>query len=664
MLKLKKRRPPLTLILVATLVALLALLATLQYRWLGEVSRGERERMQASLRAGAMRFGQDFNREITRAFLNFQLEKSSPADHAGAAYAERYDSWLRSAPYPRLVSELFLVEMDGGVAPRLFRFKREASAFEPADWPSEFAGLRQRFEQEHLSYSSQPGSDVEISLAPVAEDIPALVIPTIPLPPFLPPHRSKMFEEIDHPPFPGYTIVRLDLNYIKQEFIPALAKSYFSSGDGLDYNLTVVSRSDPGNVIYRSDATQSGEAPLSSDATANIFDLRLDQFDVMVLERSNHPGEAVPPARPFQGVKIARLQSPPRPEEREKDGRSRNVTFRYRNSLKEDQSGAALLNDMDGRWQLLIKHRAGSLEAAVGAARRRNLMVSFGVLLLLGASVGLIIISTGRARKLARQQMEFVAGVSHELRTPLAVICSAGENLADGVARAPRQVEQYGALIRNEGRRLTKMVEQVLEFAGAQAGRKTYQLRAVEVSDLVESALAACQPLLEEGGFQVDKEIEPSLPEVMADRAALERALQNLLGNAMKYAGESRRIELRARFQTGEDEPPPEVQIIVEDHGAGIDPGDLPHIFEPFYRGQEATSAQIHGSGLGLSLVKQTVEAHGGRVTVESERGRGSAFTLHLPAVAALVDHEAIEHKLSAVSYQLSAKDKKLSADS
>jgi signal transduction histidine kinase len=255
------------------------------------------------------------------------------------------------------------------------------------------------------------------------------------------------------------------------------------------------------------------------------------------------------------------------------------------------------------------------------------------VLLLLAVSVATILISTGRAQRLARQQMEFVAGVSHELRTPLAVICSAGDNLADGVIETPRQVEQYGALIRSEGRRLTKMVEQVLEFAGAQAGRKTYELRPIAVVDLIEGALAACQPLIEEGGFQIEKEIEANLPAVMADPSVLERALQNLLSNAMKYAGESRWIGLRAEV-TANDRRTLQVRITIEDRGPGIDPRDLPHIFEPFYRGQEATAAQIHGSGLGLSLVKHIMEAHGGSVSVESARGRGSSFTLHLPAVA------------------------------
>lgn len=663
-LKLFRRKPSLMLIMVATLAALLALLATLQYRWLGQVSQGERERMQASLRAGATRFGQDFNREITRAFLNFQLDKGSLTDKAGAAYAERYDNWTRNAPYPRLLSEIFLVEADTQGALRLSRFNRDASAFEPRAWPAEFAPLRERFEQEQRSYTSKSTTEIEIHLAPIAEEIPALVIPVMPVPPFERPEKDKVFQGIAHPLFQGYTILKFDSDYIRQEFIPTLAGRYFASGDGLDYNLAVISRSDPGNVIYRSDQNQSGEALDSGDATANILDLRVDQFDVLVLEKSAAQGEATTPGarRSFRGVRVARIHAPPPPSgpgevEEIKDRRSRSVTFRYHNSIKEGQSGAALANDSEGRWQLLIKHRAGSLEAAVTLARRRNLAISFGVLLLLAVSVGLILISTQRAQKLARQQMEFVAGVSHELRTPLAVICSAGENLADGVVASPKQIEQYGALIRGEGRRLTKMVEQVLEFAGAQAGRKTYELRPVAVDDLIEGALLSCQPLIEEGGFRVDKEIEPGLPKIMADRSALERALQNLLGNGMKYAGESRRIGLRARLEAAESRGQQEVRITIEDHGAGIGPRDLPHIFEPFYRGEAATSAQIRGSGLGLSLVKRTVEAHGGRVTVESARGRGSAFTLRLPVAAesSPADEHSIEEKRSAISGRQSA---------
>jgi signal transduction histidine kinase len=241
-------------------------------------------------------------------------------------------------------------------------------------------------------------------------------------------------------------------------------------------------------------------------------------------------------------------------------------------------------------------------------------------------------ISTRRAERLASQQISFVAGVTHELRTPLAVICSAGENLADGIIDTPQKAAHYGQVIYREGRRLTEMVEQVLEFAGAQSGRRRYELRSTEVADFVAGALAACQAQIQERDFSVETVIDPNLPPVRGDGAALKRAKQNLISNAIKYDGENRwaRIstQLWARKQGNE------VRITVEDRGLGISSADIAHIFEPFYRGHVAVAAQIKGSGVGLSLVKQIVEAHGGRVSVKSTPGTGSVFTLHLPIAA------------------------------
>src|SRR5262249_2849361 len=134
-------------------------------------------------------------------------------------------------------------------------------------------------------------------------------------------------------------------------------------------------------------------------------------------------------------------------------------------------------------------HRAGSLETAVARARTTNLAIGFGILLLLALSMALTLVAVQRERRLAQQQMDFVSGVSHALRTPLAVICSAGENLADGVVEDPQQSRQYGVLVRNEGRRLAEMVEQVLDFAGIQSGKSRYRFEPLDVEDLITGAL-------------------------------------------------------------------------------------------------------------------------------------------------------------------------------
>src|ERR1035438_6904398 len=153
--------------------------------------------------------------------------------------------------------------------------------------------------------------------------------------------------------------------------------------------------------------------------------------------------------------------------------------------------GALILPSVaEAPWQLLARHTGGSLEAVVAADRRRNLLLSFGVLSLLAVSMALIIVSTQRARRLARLQMEFVAGVSHELRTPVAVICSAADNLAEGFVGAKDQVKEYGALIRNEGRRLAGMIEQILRFAAGQSRPVSYDLGPVPVPEAVARVLA------------------------------------------------------------------------------------------------------------------------------------------------------------------------------
>jgi signal transduction histidine kinase len=288
----------------------------------------------------------------------------------------------------------------------------------------------------------------------------------------------------------------------------------------------------------------------------------------------------------------------------------------------------------EGRWRVAATHRAGSLEAAVATVRKRNLMLSSSILLLLTTAIGLIVVSARRAQTLARQQMEFVAAVSHELRTPVSVIGTAASNLADGVVADPARVRKYGETIQGESRRLAETVERVLQLAGIAAGSAAASRAPVPVADLVQQSLAACRPEIESKGVTVETDFPAPVPAVHGDAAALRSALQNLISNAVKYGGDARWVRITAqpsapaRGRSGSSY----VSISVADKGLGIAAEDRKHIFEPFYRGREAVSRQIQGSGLGLNLVARIAEAHGGRVEVTSEPGKGSVFTLVLPA--------------------------------
>jgi signal transduction histidine kinase len=257
--------------------------------------------------------------------------------------------------------------------------------------------------------------------------------------------------------------------------------------------------------------------------------------------------------------------------------------------------------------------------------------VSAGILVLLAASAVLIVVSAQRARRLADRQLDFVAGVSHELRTPLAVIGSAAENLADGVVTEPGSVRQYGRVIRDEGRRLGEMVEQVLDLAGTYSGRRALHAEDVVVGEILDEAVRAAGASFP--SLRLDTTVEPDLPILRADRAALVRAVRNLVENAAKHGGESAPVAIRAARarSSGRDE----VRLTVEDRGPGIPPEERPYLFEPFFRGRRAREGQVRGSGLGLSLVDRIVRAAGGRVEVASDPGRGAAFTIVLPVLSA-----------------------------
>jgi len=605
-----------------TLLALLPLLAVLQYRWIGQVSQAERERMQGSLRTATTLFAQEFNWELVRTCVAFQMDFATLRERDWQRYAERWEYWLRTASYPGLVSNLYFAEVVKGDQVRFLRLNPASVGFQPAGWPAGYQPLERRIAALARGDPSEAGPGMRPFRWTIAEEIPAVVLPIFeppqrgPLrrPEFGPPQPPAEIGPPQRPPLIGCSIVELNLAFLQSTLLPELARKHFATQGVFSYQVAIVSRSDPSKFVYRSEPKLAENLLASPDSTVNILRLNPDDFFRMSLELAG-AGGAPPGVAPATGVG--------RPPAEGLPGPGPGLGFLAKRPPRET-----------GHWQVAVKHRSGSLENAVAEVRRRNLAVSFGVLMLLGLGVAMMVVSTRRAQRLAKLQMEFVTGVSHELRTPLAVICSAADNLADGVVAPGEPQRQYGALIRNEGRRLTGMIDQILGFATA--GRKKYDLRPLDVAGLIDSALASSGPAIQEAGVEVTREIPPHLPPVVADAASVANCLQNLLSNALKYGlkydKETGWVGIRAVTAAGGGE----VQISVEDRGPGIDPQELPHIFEPFYRGARAVAAQIHGTGLGLSLVQRIMEAQGGRVSVRSRPGEGSAFTLHLPAANGL----------------------------
>jgi signal transduction histidine kinase len=255
-----------------------------------------------------------------------------------------------------------------------------------------------------------------------------------------------------------------------------------------------------------------------------------------------------------------------------------------------------------------------------------SFMAAFALLLVV---IGAGLVATYRLQRreseIARLKSDFVANVSHDLKTPLSLIRMFAETLEmDRVPDEARRREYYAVLTR-ESERLTRLIDNVLDFSRIESGRQRYDIAPGPVEPVVQEVLESFRHPLHQQGFALEVSIAPDLPDVPLDAEALKQALANLLDNAMKYSADRRKIAVTARRE-GDG-----VAVEVADAGIGIPITERERIFEKFYRVGRSETQGRRGSGVGLALVKHIVKAHGGRVTVDGGPGAGSRFTLHLP---------------------------------
>jgi signal transduction histidine kinase len=284
------------------------------------------------------------------------------------------------------------------------------------------------------------------------------------------------------------------------------------------------------------------------------------------------------------------------------------------------------LGEVLGQGFVVAIKYPGTTIADIGAKFLRYNYTILGALSLL--MVGGIFLSyrnVSREMNLARLKSDFVANVSHELRTPLALIRLYAETLELGRLTAKDKYQEYFRIIREESERLTALINNILDFSRIEAGRKEYEFKETNLPDLVRSTLDSYRFQIEQNGFAFEENISRDIPPVNVDREAIARSLLNLVNNALKYSKDKKFICVSLYRTNGS------VKLEVRDHGIGIPPSEQEKIFEKFYRCGDPLVHNIKGSGLGLSLVRHIVRAHGGDVQVESTPEKGSKFTIALP---------------------------------
>jgi signal transduction histidine kinase len=303
-------------------------------------------------------------------------------------------------------------------------------------------------------------------------------------------------------------------------------------------------------------------------------------------------------------------------------------------SLRYSQTGQSVPNFLVSTpfssilpgWKAVLLHRDGeSIEGLVSREKNIYLAIMLGSVLIMVIGVFFTVRAVTHEMELSEMRSDFVSRISHELKTPLSLIRMFGETLETGIVEDEGKRQEFYRIIRQESERLTHLINNVLDFSKIEVGNEKYSFQVRNVAEVVRHVLEAYRLHIRDCGFEFETSFPEDPPKAKIDSDAISQALLNLLDNATKYSQERKSIRVEVKSDSDW------VSISVRDQGCGISDAELPEIFGKFYRGRDSSAA---GSGLGLTLVKHIVEAHRGTIKVKSTEGRGSTFTLQIPAAS------------------------------
>ncbi|MEM6646742.1 MAG: HAMP domain-containing sensor histidine kinase [Bacteroidota bacterium] len=580
-------RRPLRLALV--LFTLLPIVAALQYYWVTEWSQSERVRLQATLNSAITRLAEDVDRELLQLYQAFQFPPGTTIGETQDALILQSQHWQSVSETPELIETLYWVRViDEQLL--LYVFDPIAHTLDAsAPLPSATALVNGALDEEPeriislLQHVSPPHT------RPLPLIATAQVDPNAAWPPrFIP---TKSVQE--------FIFFSLDMRVMEQRVLPALVDAHFPAEGGTAYDVLITDRAAPHTARYQSHAALALSDFSTPDATAELgvpdWPLFLSRTVADSLSASMLPFMARQPAL-----------------------------------ANANTEATARFNSFPRTWTLYAKHQSGSVDTIAARLLQRNLAVSVGVLAILGAAIGLIVRASQQAQQLADRQMAFVANVSHELRTPIAVMHAAGENLRDGLIVGADEARSYGTLITQESQNLQNLVEGALTYAGVGLSDPLATSAPVNLLDVIDDAVYRLRGVMQ-ASQRIERDVPDAVPMVRGDAKALTAAVQNLIHNALKYGGPDVRVRLEVRVQLHSRSGGDRLLVTISDDGPGIPMQERATLFEPFVRGQLATKLKVRGNGLGLSIVKRVVDAHGGSIAVESGEPRGIGFQITLP---------------------------------
>lgn len=286
---------------------------------------------------------------------------------------------------------------------------------------------------------------------------------------------------------------------------------------------------------------------------------------------------------------------------------------------------AVKFNDTLDNWELRVTERDQDVEAVLRRKRLIDSILIGTAMTTVVAGLAILGLAIRRERRANELKSDFISNVSHELKTPLSIITMFGEMLANNRTKSPEQATEYAEIIWRESTRLSRLIDNVLDFAKIERGMGVYEFAEADVGEVVRRAIDLATRRLATAEMTLEVDIAADLPEIKLDANAVTLAVLNLIDNAIKYAAEGKRICLALAHKADR------IVLSVRDFGPGIEPDETERIFERFYRAKAMRLKPIRGSGIGLALVQHIARAHGGDVSVESELGRGATFTLWLP---------------------------------